>query len=109
MRIRNFVRSYDPRPQRAKCIDPFAKAEHSRLHLPPLDVARGDIVENNVTAHIAPSLLRSEVLTTSLQHDREFEFVVKLLGEVLRINHGLIVADDGIYILKKDNPRHHRM
>src|SRR5438094_298128 len=52
MWIGNFISSYNPGPQWAECIDSLAEAEHSRLHLPPLNVACGNVIENHVPAEL---------------------------------------------------------
>src|SRR5207253_10144450 len=54
-------------------------------------------------------LLWAEVLAAFLQHNRQLQLVVKLLGQMLGIDYRLVVANDGVDVLEKDNPRHDRM
>src|SRR5215470_9111761 len=67
MRVRNLVGCYDPRAQGTKRIDALAEAENAGLHLPPLNVTRGDIVENDVPAYVATGFFWTEVLASLLQ------------------------------------------
>jgi hypothetical protein len=49
----------------------------------------------------------SMMFTGLLQYHREFELVIQFLREVFRINHCLVVADDGVDVLKEHDPWHH--
>ncbi len=43
------------------------------------------------------------------QHHGQLEFVIQLLRQVRGIDDRIVGADDGIHVLKKDDPRQHRM
>src|SRR5437867_3450561 len=75
----------------------------------PLNVACGDVIKNHVPADVILCLLWAEVLAAFLQHNRQLQLVVKLLGQMLGIDYRLVVANDGVDVLEKDNPRHDRM
>src|SRR5947208_7326811 len=109
MWIGNFISSYNPGPQWAECIDSLAEAEHSRLHLPPLNVACGNVIENHVPADVILCLFRAEVLAAFLQHDCQLQLVVKFLSQMLGVDYRLVLANDGIDVLEENNPGHHRM
>ncbi len=49
-------------------------------------------------------LLGREPLPVLLDHDRELELVVELLGEVLRIDDRLVRPDDRVDVLEEDDP-----
>ena len=53
---------HDPRPERAEGVDRLAEAEDAGAHLAPLDVARGDVVEDHVAADVVRRLLGREPL-----------------------------------------------
>ena len=80
------------------------KREDARAHLAPLDVASRDVVEDHVAADVVGRLLRREPLPRLPQHDRELELVVELLGQVLRVDDGLVGADDRVDVLEEDDP-----
>ncbi len=109
VRIRNLVGGHNPRPQRAERVDPLAETEDARFHFASLNVARRNVIENYIPADIAGRLFRRKVFTGFLQNDRQFQLVIQFLSQVLRIDHRLIVSDDRVGVLKKDNPWHHRM
>ena len=96
---------HDPRPERAERVDRLAEAEDAGAHLAPLDVARGDVVEDHVAADVVHRLLGREPLAGLLQHDGELELVVELLGQVLGIDDRLVRADDRVDVLEEDDPR----
>ncbi len=79
------------------------------LHFSALNVPGGDVIENDVPTNIARGVLGREVLAALFEDDSQFQFVIELLGEMLGVDHRLILADDGVDILKKDDPRHNRM
>src|SRR5207245_240978 len=83
--------------------------EHPGLHLAALDIARGNVVEDQIAADMAGCLLWGKMFAAFFQHDRQFQFVVQFLGEMLRINDGFVMSDDCVDILKEHNPRHYRM
>src|SRR6266536_2960388 len=43
------------------------------------------------------------------QNDRQFQLVIQFLGKVFGIDHRLVVSDDRVSVLKKNNPGHDRM
>src|SRR5262249_21971297 len=96
------------RSQGTESVNALAEGEDSGLHLPPLDVPRCHIVEDDVSADVFPSLLRREVFARLFQNHRKLELVVELLGEVFRVNYRLLVANVGAHILKNQNPRRNR-
>src|SRR5580692_213343 len=49
------------------------------------------------------------MLAALFQNSGEFEFVIQFVGQMLGINHGLVVADDGVNVLKEDDPGHYGM
>src|SRR5262249_32877127 len=65
--------------------------------------------KDDVTANIVQGLLRSEVPAGFLYHHGKLQFVIKLLGQVPRIDHRFAVPDNSVHVLKKDDPRQHRM
>ena len=105
VRVRDLVRGDDPRPERAERVDRLAEAEDAGPHLAPLDVARGDVVEDHVAADVVGRLLGREPLPGLPQDDRELELVVELLGQVLRVDDRLVRADDRVDVLEEDDPR----
>lgn len=109
MRVRDFIGGDDPGAQRTEGIDALAETENTGLHFAALDIARGDVVEDHVTADVAWRLLRREVLAALLQHHSQFQLVVQLLCQVLRKNHRFFMADDRVYVLEENNPGHDRM
>src|ERR1700730_9315796 len=109
MRVRDLIRGHNPRPQGAERVNRFAETEYPRLHLAALDITSRNVIEDHITSDVVGSLLRCEMLSALLQNDREFEFVIQLLREMLGINYRLLVTDDRVYILKEHNPRHHGM
>ena len=109
MRVADFISGDNPRSQRAECVNAFAEAEHPRLHFAALDIASRDVIKDEIPANIIARLFRREVLAALLQHDCQFQLVVELLGQVFRVNHGLVVSDNRVHILEKDDPRQHRV
>src|ERR1700730_1137138 len=109
MRVGDLIRGHNPRPQGTEGVNRFAETEYPRFHLATVNITSRNVVEDQVTSDVGGSLLRAEMLPTLLQNDREFEFVIQLLREMLGINYRLIVTDDCVYILKEHNPRHHGM
>ena len=81
------------------------KEKTPRAHLAPLDVARGDVVEDDVAGDVVHRLLRAEPLAGLADDHRELELVVELLGQVLRIDDRLVGADDRVDVLEEDDPR----
>ena len=104
VRVRDLVRGRDPRPERTERVDRLAEREHARDHLAPLDVAGGDVVEDHVPADVVHRLLGREPLPRLLQHDRELELVVELLGEVLGVHDGLLGPHDRVDVLEEHDP-----
>src|ERR1700678_3352331 len=109
VRIGNLVGGDDPRAKRAEGVDTLAEAEHAGLHLAALNVAGSDVVEDYIAANAFRSLFRRKMLATFFQNYGEFQFVIQFLREVLGINYGLVVADDGVEVLEEEDPRHHGM
>ena len=62
VRIGDLVGRDDPRAERAEGVDRLAEREDARAHLAPLDVARGDVVEDHVAADVVGRLLGREPL-----------------------------------------------
>ena len=62
VRIADLVGRHDPGPERAERVDRLAEREHAGAHLAPLDVSRGDVVEDHVAADVVRRLLRAEPL-----------------------------------------------
>ena len=75
----------------------------------PLDVARRDVVENYIAADVIGRLRCGKVAARFFQDYRELKLVIEFFGQMLGVNHRFIGADDGVNILKKDNPGKHRM
>ena len=70
VRVGDLVRRHDPRAERAERVDRLAEREHARLHLSPLDVAGGDVVEDHVAGDVViassgPNHLPSLPITTA--------------------------------------------
>ena len=105
VRVRDLVRRHDPRAERAERVDRLAEREDSASHPPPLDVARGDVVEDHVAGDIVHRLLGPNHLPSLPMIHRELELVVELLGQVLRIDDRLVRADDRVDVLEEDDPR----
>ena len=105
VRVGDLVGRDDPRPERAERVDRLAEREDARAHLAPLDVAGGDVVEDDVAADVVGRLLGREPLPGLPDHDRELELVVELLGQVLRVDDGLVGPDDRVDVLEEDDPR----
>ena len=105
VRIRDLVRRDDPRAERAERVDRLAEREDAAPHLASLDVARGDVVEDDVAGDVVHRLLRAEPLAVLADDHRELELVVELLGEVLGIDDRLVRADDRVDVLEEDDPR----
>ena len=95
----------DPRAERAERVDRLAEREDAASHLAPLDVARGDVVEDDVAGDVVHRLLRAEPLAVLADDHRELELVVELLGQVLGIDDRLVRADDRVDVLEEDDPR----
>jgi len=51
----------------AKRVDSFAEAEDTGFHFTALNVAGGDVVENDISTDVARGVLGSEVLATFLR------------------------------------------
>src|SRR5207248_7867687 len=109
VRIADLIGRDDVRPQRAESIYAFAKAEDARLHFRALNVARGDVVKNQVAADVIAGVSLAEMLAGFFDDDRQLQFVIQLAGEVGRVNHRLIWADDGVDVLKENDPRQNWM
>src|SRR6266849_7148157 len=107
--VGNFVGRDDPRAERAKRIDSFAETEDAGLHLAALDIACSDVIENYVPAKMAGGFFGGKVFAALFQDDGQLQLVVQLLGQMLGINDRLFVADDGVDVLKKYDPRHDGM
>ena len=105
VRIGDLVGRHDPRPERAERVDRLAEREHAGAHLAPLDVARGDVVEDHVAADVVGRLLGREPLPGLPDHDRELELVVELLGQVLRVDDRIVGPDDRVDVLEEHDPR----
>src|SRR3954454_4983228 len=104
VRIWDLVGCDDPGPQRAEGVDRLAEAEDAGAHLAALDVARGDVVEDDVPADVVLGLLGREPLPRFSQHHGELELVVELLRQVLGIHHGLLRAHDRVDVLEEVDP-----
>jgi hypothetical protein len=89
-------------PECERCL---AEAEDPRAHLAALDVARGDVVEDHITGDVVHRLLGPEPLAGLPDHHRQFELVVELLRQVLRIDDRLVGPDDRVDILEEHDPR----
>ena len=103
--IRDLVRRDDPGAERAERIDCLAEGEDAAPHLATLDVARSDVVEDDVAGDVVHRLLRPEPLAVLADDHGELELVVELLGEVLRIDDRLVGADDRVDVLEEHDPR----
>src|SRR5271170_3126360 len=109
VRVGNLVGSHDPGTQRAESIDSLAEAEYAGFHLAPLNIARGDVVKNDIASNVCGCFFRRKMFTAFFQNDGKFEFVIQFLREMLRINNWLLMSDNGVDVLKEDDPRHHGM
>src|SRR2546427_10001390 len=89
MWIGNFISSYNPRPQWAECIDSLAEAEHSRLHLPPLNGTSGNVIQDHRPADVILCLFGAEVPASLLRHDCPPQLVVKTLHQTLASHYRL--------------------
>ena len=49
------------------------------------------------------------MLAAFLQNDCQFEFVIQFLRQMLGINDRLVGADDGVHVLKENDPGHYGM
>src|SRR5579864_372702 len=105
VRVGNLVGGYDPGAQRAEGVDSLAEAEYAGLHLAALNVAGGDVVENDVAADGMICFLWVKVLAGVFQDYGQFQFVIEFLGKMLGIDDRLVVADDGVDVLKENDPR----
>jgi len=65
--VGDFVGGDDPGAQRAEGVDGFAEAEDAGLHFAALNVACGDVVENDVAADVCGGFFGSEMLTGLFQ------------------------------------------
>src|SRR5580692_1172994 len=109
MWVGNLVGGHDPGAQWTEGVNTLAEAEHARLHFAALNVAGGDVVENDIAADAFGCFFRGKMLAALFQDNGEFQFVIQFVGQMLGINHGLVVADDGVDVLKEDDPGHHGM
>src|SRR5262249_14148159 len=89
---------------RAEGVDRLAEREHTRAHLPALDVPRRDVVEDQVAGDVALGILWAEPLPRLADHDRELELVGELLGQVLGADHGDVLADRRLDVLEEADP-----
>src|SRR6266568_1818567 len=71
VRIWNLVGGDDPRTKGTESVDGFAETEDAGFHFSALNVAGGDVVENDITADVAGGLRWREVLAAFFEHDRE--------------------------------------
>ena len=107
--VGDLVGGDDPRARRAEGVDALREAEHAGLHLLALDVARGDVVEDEVAGDVLLGLLGREELPRLADHDRELELVVQLVGHRLRIDDRVLGTDDRVDVLEEHDPRQHGM
>jgi hypothetical protein len=103
-RVADLVGRDDPRPERTEGIDRLAEREHARTHLPTLDVPRGDVVEDHVPGDVALGVFGGEPLPVLADDDGELELVVELLGQVLWVDHRVVLADQRVDVLEEDDP-----
>src|SRR5438445_8054817 len=108
VRIADLIRRNNVRPQRAESIYAFAKAEDARLHFCALYVARGDVIKNQVATDVIGRFSLAEMLAGFFDDHRQLQFVIQLAGEVGRVNHRLVGADDGVHDLKENDPWQNR-
>ena len=102
--VGHLVLGHDPGADRAEGVDRLGEGEHAGLHLPALDVAGRNVVEDRVPGDVVPGLLRPEELAAAADDDGELELVVKLLGRPLGIDDGVIRADDRVDVWKNTMP-----
>src|SRR5581483_1127965 len=105
VRVRDLVGRADPRPERAEGVDRLAEREDAAAHLAALDVARGDVVEDDIAGDVVHRLLRREPLPRLADDDGELELVVQLVRQLLWIDDRLVRPDDRIDVLEEDDPR----
>src|ERR1700704_2736346 len=103
MRIGNFIGGYDPGAERTERIDGLAKTENAGFHFATLDIARGNVVENDVAADVARRFFRREVLAALLYYDSQFELVIQFLRQMPRKNDRFFMADNRVYVLEENN------
>jgi len=96
----------DPGAQRAEGVEALQKLEDAGLHFAALNVACGDVVENDVAPTYAEASSGVKCLPDffRLQLARVRS---RVPGEVLGINYRFFVADDGVYVLEEDDPGHY--
>ena len=104
VQVGDLVGRHDPRPERAERVDRLAEREDAGLHLAPLDVARGDVVEDHEAADVVARLLGREPLARPGDDDGELELVVELLGQVLGVDDRVVRPDDRVHVLEEDDP-----
>ena len=109
VRVADLVGGDDPRADRAERVDALGQAEHARLHLLALDVARGDVVEDDVAGDVVLGLLGREELAGLADDDGELELVVELVGHRLGVDDRVVGADDRVDVLEEHDPRQHRV
>ena len=83
--------------------------EKTPPHLPALNVAGGDVVEDHVAGDVVHRLLRAEVLAVLPITTAELELVVELLGQVLGVDDRLVRADDRVDVLEEHDPGRDRV
>src|SRR5579884_1561940 len=98
MRISNLICRHNVRPERTECINALAEAEYARLHLPTLNIARRDIVENYVATDVVACLRRVKMARSFFQNDRQFEFIVEFLREGRRESPWFPINDDWSHV-----------
>jgi hypothetical protein len=105
VRVADLVRRDDPRAERAERVDRLAEREDAAPHLLALDVARRDVVEDEIPGDVVHCLLGAEPLRVAADDHRELELVVQLFRQMLRIDDRVVGADDRVDVLEEDDPR----
>ena len=107
--VRDLVLGDDPGADRAERVDGLAEREHPGLHLPALDVAGGDVVEDRVARDVIRGLVGAEELAGLADDDGQLELVVELVGQVLGVDDRVVRADDRVHVLEEHDALVHRV
>ena len=92
--VRECVERDDPRSDSRGEMLPFRRAKACR-HLPELDIAGAEVVQNRQPENVCESLLRIEIAPASTDDDPEFEFIVHL-PRVRRPRNLVVRTDEGL-------------